>query len=37
MHVLAIEKDTAVFRVCGADCTCERSKADRANAAAASP
>jgi hypothetical protein len=28
MHVLAIEKDTAVFCRCGADCTCERSKTD---------
>jgi len=28
MHLLAIEKDTAVFCRCGADCTCERSKDD---------
>jgi hypothetical protein len=28
MHVLAIEKDTAVFCRCGADCTCELSKTD---------
>jgi len=28
MHVLAIEKDNAVFCRCGADCTCERSKTD---------
>ena len=28
MHLLAIEKDTAVFCQCGADCTCERSKDD---------
>ena len=28
MHVLSIEKDTAVFCQCGADCTCERSKTD---------
>jgi hypothetical protein len=28
MHLLAIEKDTAVFCRCGAECTCERSKDD---------
>ena len=28
MHVLSIEKDTAVFCRCGADCTCELSKTD---------
>lgn len=28
MHLLAIDKDTAVFCPCGADCTCERSKDD---------
>lgn len=28
MHLLAIDKDTAVFCRCGADCTCERSKDD---------
>jgi hypothetical protein len=28
MHLLEIEKDTAVFCRCGADCTCERSKDD---------
>ena len=28
MHLLAIEKDSAVFCRCGADCTCERSKTD---------
>ena len=28
MHLLAIEKDMAVFCSCGADCTCERSKED---------
>ncbi len=28
MHLLAIEKDQAVFCRCGADCTCERSKDD---------
>jgi hypothetical protein len=28
MHLLAIEKDMAVFCRCGADCTCERSKED---------
>jgi len=28
MHLLAIEKDTAVLCRCGADCTCERSKTD---------
>jgi len=28
MHLLAIEKDMAVFCTCGADCTCERSKDD---------
>ncbi|MBP1767870.1 MAG: hypothetical protein H6P98_1985 [Candidatus Aminicenantes bacterium] len=28
MHLLAIEKDTAVFCSCGVDCTCERSKED---------
>ena len=28
MHLLAIEKDTAVLCRCGADCTCERSKDD---------
>ena len=28
VHLLAIEKDTAVFCRCGADCTCERSKTD---------
>ena len=28
MHLLAIDKDTAVLCRCGADCTCERSKDD---------
>ncbi len=28
MHLLAIEKDNAVFCRCGAECTCERSKDD---------
>ena len=28
MHLLAIEKDTAVFCRCGAECSCERSKTD---------
>lgn len=28
MHLLAIEKDTAVFCRCGSECTCERSKDD---------
>lgn len=28
MHLLAIEKNTAVFCRCGEDCTCERSKTD---------
>lgn len=28
MHLLAIEKDTAVLCRCGAECTCERSKDD---------
>jgi hypothetical protein len=28
MHLLAIEKDMAVFCQCGAECTCERSKDD---------
>ncbi len=28
MHLLAIEKDQAVFCRCGAECTCERSKDD---------
>lgn len=28
MHLLAIEKDNAVFCRCGAECTCERSKTD---------
>jgi len=28
MHLLAIDKDKAVFCRCGADCTCERSKDD---------
>jgi hypothetical protein len=28
MHLLAIEKDKAVFCRCGASCTCERSKDD---------
>lgn len=28
MHLLAIEKDTAVFCRCGTECTCERSKDD---------
>lgn len=28
MHLLTIEKDTAVFCRCGADCTCDRSKED---------
>jgi hypothetical protein len=28
MHLLAVEKDNAVFCRCGAECTCERSKDD---------
>jgi hypothetical protein len=28
MHLLAIEKDTAILCRCGAECTCERSKDD---------
>ena len=28
MHLLAIEKDTAVFCTCGAECSCDRSKDD---------
>lgn len=28
MHLLAIEKDTAVLCRCGTECTCERSKED---------
>jgi len=28
MHLLAVDKDTAVLCRCGADCTCERSKDD---------
>ena len=28
MHLLAIEKDNAVFCRCGAECNCERSKED---------
>ncbi len=28
MHLLAIEKDMAVFCRCGAECNCERSKTD---------
>lgn len=28
MHLLAIEKDTALLCRCGTDCTCERSKDD---------
>ena len=28
MHLLAVEKGTAVLCRCGADCTCERSKTD---------
>jgi hypothetical protein len=28
MHLLEIEKNTAVFCTCGAECTCERSKTD---------
>lgn len=28
MHLLAIEKDTAIFCTCGGNCSCERSKTD---------
>ena len=36
-HILAIEKDTAVFCRCGADCTCERSKTDPGKCACGKP
>jgi hypothetical protein len=37
MHLLAIEKDNAVFCRCGADCTCERSKEDPSKCACGKP
>jgi hypothetical protein len=37
MHLLSIEKDTAVFCRCGADCTCERSKTDPGKCACGKP